>query len=189
MSIISYILIGLLMGIIFGFLLEKGRVFEPGIIVGQFQMRTFTMLKVMLTAIITGMLFLALATTMGWVALGPKAAVYGATILGGSIMGAGIALAGACPGTILAQIGAGYKDAWMTLVGALAGGIAYGYMAPFFKSTRLFDGGGKITLEHVTGICFPFLALWVAFALAVLLYFLERKSPWEEEVGEDHDGM
>mgnify|MGYP000355398640 CR=1 FL=1 len=44
------ILSGLLMGIVFGFALEKSRVFEPGVIVGQMQLRNFLMLKVFLTA-------------------------------------------------------------------------------------------------------------------------------------------
>src|SRR3546814_7801523 len=50
MSVISAILIGLAMGLVFGFALEKSRVFEPGIILGQMQLRNFTMLKVFLSA-------------------------------------------------------------------------------------------------------------------------------------------
>lgn len=48
MSLTLAIAVGGLMGIVFGFALEKSRVFEPGIIVGQMQMRNFIMLKVFL---------------------------------------------------------------------------------------------------------------------------------------------
>jgi hypothetical protein len=44
---------------------------------------------------------------------------YGANVLGGLIMGSGINLAGACPGTMLAQIGAGVPGAVFTLAGGL----------------------------------------------------------------------
>ena len=54
MSLVTAILIGLLMGAVFGFALEKSRVFEPGVIVGQMQLRNFIMLKVFLTAVATG---------------------------------------------------------------------------------------------------------------------------------------
>jgi len=35
----------------------------------------------------------------------PKALVWPADIIGGLLLGAGISIAGACPGTVLAQIG------------------------------------------------------------------------------------
>ena len=52
-------LVGIAMGIVFGFALEKSRVFEPGMIVGQMQGRNFIMLKVFLTAVATGAIVLA----------------------------------------------------------------------------------------------------------------------------------
>ncbi|MBZ0257158.1 YeeE/YedE family protein, partial [bacterium] len=103
-----YIIVGLAMGFVFGFALEKGRVFEPGMIVGQFQMKKFTMLKMFMTAMATTMAIYLILTSVGLAAFSPKAAVYPAVILGGLIFGCGMALSGACPGTVLAQIGAGY---------------------------------------------------------------------------------
>ena len=64
----------------------------------------------------------------GFVKLQPKAALYAADIIGGLVLGAGIALAGACPGTTLAQIGVDYRDALFTLVGGLFGAVAFSYM-------------------------------------------------------------
>ena len=54
MSLTFAILTGVAMGVAFGFALEKSRVFEPGVIVGQMQLRNFIMLKVFLTAVATG---------------------------------------------------------------------------------------------------------------------------------------
>ena len=125
MSLTVAILVGLLMGIVFGFALEKSRVFEPGIIVGQMQMRNFIMLKVFLTAVATGAVVLAALNGFGLVKLQPKAALYAADIVGGVILGVGIALAGACPGTTLAQVGVGYRDALFTLVGGVIGAVTF----------------------------------------------------------------
>src|SRR3954463_8353600 len=96
MSLTVSILVGLAMGIVFGFALEKSRVFEPGIIVGQMQLRNFIMLKVFLTAVATGAVLLACMHGFGLIKLAPKAALYAADIAGGAILGGGIALAGAC---------------------------------------------------------------------------------------------
>jgi hypothetical protein len=109
MSVTLAIVIGIAMGIMFGFALEKSRVFEPGIIVGQMQLRNFIMLKVFLTAVATGAVVLAVLNGFGYVKLQPKAAAYAADVVGGLLLGAGISLSGACPGTTLAQIGAGYR--------------------------------------------------------------------------------
>ena len=106
MSLFTAVLIGVAMGIVFGFALEKSRVFEPGVIVGQMQLRNFIMLKVFLTAVATGAVVLAAMHGFGYVKLAPKAALYGADIIGGLILGAGIALAGACPGH---GVGAGWR--------------------------------------------------------------------------------
>ena len=45
---------GVLTGLFFGFLLQKGHVTRYNVIVGQFLFADFTVLKIMLTAIVTG---------------------------------------------------------------------------------------------------------------------------------------
>lgn len=104
----SYLIVlGLAMGLVFGLALEKSRVFEPGIIVGQFQPRNFILFKVFLSAVATGLVVLAVLDSLGLVTLHPKATIFAGNAVGGLLLGAGLAIAGACPGTVLAQIGAG----------------------------------------------------------------------------------
>ena len=71
MPLVTAILTGLLMGAAFGLALEKSRVFEPGMIVGQMQLRNFIMLKVFLTAVATGAVALAALNGFGLVKLQP----------------------------------------------------------------------------------------------------------------------
>jgi len=188
MSLTLAITVGIAMGIVFGFALEKSRVFEPGIIVGQMQMKNFIMLKVFLTAVATGAVVLAVLNGFGYVKLGPKAALYSADIIGGLILGAGIALAGACPGTTLAQVGAGYRDALFTLVGGLCGAVAFTYAQPFLSKTFLAQGGGKIIFTDLIGVPFWTGALVLAAVLVVALFVLEAWRPWRNEMGKDVDG-
>jgi uncharacterized membrane protein YedE/YeeE len=186
MSLTLAITTGLLMGVVFGFALEKSRVFEPGMIVGQMQLRNFIMLKVFLVAVATGAVVLAALNGFGFVKLGPKAAIYSADIVGGLILGIGIALAGACPGTTLAQIGAGYRDALFTLAGGLFGAVAYSYMQPTLSKT--FGTGPKLLFSDLLGIPYWAGALGLALVIVVILIALEGWRPWRDELGADVDG-
>ncbi|MBS0246085.1 MAG: YeeE/YedE family protein [Proteobacteria bacterium] len=188
MSVTAAIAIGIAMGIVFGFALEKSRVFEPGVIVGQMQMRNFIMLKVFLTAVATGAVVLAALNGFGIVKLAPKAAMYYADVVGGLILGAGIALAGACPGTTLAQIGAGYRDALFTLIGGLFGAMTYSYAEPTLSKTFLGQSSGKLIFSQLMGIPYWAGALGLAAVVALVLVGLETWRPWRDDLGKDVDG-
>jgi hypothetical protein len=189
MSVITAILLGLAMGAAFGFLLEKARVFEPAVILGQFQLRSFLMLRVFLAGVAAGLVVLAVMTGFGWAKLAPKALLPMADIAGGLLLGVGIALAGACPGTVLAQIGSGYKDAWFTLAGGILGATAFTYAEPTLRPALQVAGQGRLTLDVVTGVPFWMLGLGFAAVLVVALVAMERWRPWREEIGPDHDGL
>jgi len=162
-------------------------VFEPGMIVGQMQLRNFIMIKVFLTAVATGALVLAALHGFGYVKLAPKAALYSADIVGGLILGAGIALAGACPGTTLAQIGVGYRDAIFTLVGGLCGALAFTYGEPWFAKS-LIGTGKKVIFTDLVGIPFWQGAIALAIAIVIVLVLMERARSWRADLGADVDG-
>ncbi len=188
MSLVIAIVVGLLMGAVFGIALEKSRVFEPGMIVGQMQLRNFIMLKMFLTAVATGAVVLGLLNGFGFIKLQPKAALYAADVIGGGMLGVGIALAGACPGPTLAQIGVGYRDAWFTLAGALAGAVAYAYAQPWLSTTPLASGAGKIIFTDLLGVPYWMGALVLAVVLVLALGALEHWRPWRDELGRDLEG-
>jgi hypothetical protein len=189
MSVLSAVVLGIAMGAVFGIALEKSRVFEPGAIIGQMQLRTFLMLKIFLTAVTTGLVVLAVLNGVWGVKLYPKALVWQADIVGGLLLGAGISIAGACPGTVFAQIGAGYRDAWFTVAGGILGAIAFGYLEPALRPILLSGGPGKPTFDQVTHVPFWALALGVAAVMVAALAVLERVKPWRDEVGPDVDGL
>lgn len=188
MSVLNAILIGLASGIVFGVALEKSRVFEPGVIVGQMRFDTFIMLKVFLAAVATGLVLLAIMHGYYGVKLSLKPLLYKADIIGGLLLGIGITLSGACPGTALAQIGAGYRDAWFTVLGGLAGALLYGYFdAPI--TAFLAESGTRITFDQLLRAPFWMVALALAALLVAVLLALEGWRPWRSELGLDHDGV
>lgn len=189
MSVFNAVLIGLAMGVVFGFALEKSRVFEPGVIVGQMQLRNFTMLKVFLSAVITGLVVLAALHYAGLIKLHPKATLLAADVVGGLLLGAGIALAGACPGTVFAQLGAGYRDARLTLAGGLLGALVFTYFEPVLAPSLKIGNHGKLTLDGVLGMPFWVVALGFAVLLLASVIGLERWRPWAGEHGDACDGV
>ncbi|WP_029058788.1 YeeE/YedE thiosulfate transporter family protein [Stappia stellulata] len=184
MSLLWLIVLGLAMGVVFGAALEKSRVMEPGVLVGQFQFRNFTMLKMFLAATITGLVALAVLNGVFGVALHPKAFAVGPVLIGGLILGVGIALAGACPGTALAQAGAGYRDAWAIIAGGIGGAIFYGYAKGPIDAALGWGDFGKITFADVFAVPFWALALIFAAVLAAFLVVLERFVPSKDDLAQ-----
>ena len=114
----SQLIWGFVFGIVFGFLLQKGGVTKYDVIIGQLLLEDFTVIKIMLSAVVTGMIGIHLMKSLGWIELNPKSGSWGKNAIGGLIFGLGFALLGYCPGTIAGAIGNGYLDA---LVGGLTG--------------------------------------------------------------------
>jgi hypothetical protein len=190
MSVFTAILIGLAMGMLFGAALEKGRVCEAGVIVCQMQMSRHAMLKMFLSAVATGMVVLAIMVGFGFAKISPKATLFAADVVGGAILGIGIVIAGACPGTVLAQIGTGYKDAIFTFVGGLFGALAFTYLEPRILKPILETGSyGRLTLNQLLGLPFPVVALGGAALIVGILIWLEKRQSWQSEVGPLGDGV
>lgn len=176
MNIFLAILLGITMGIVFGFALEKSNVIDPKIIIGQFQFRQFIMLKVFLTAIATGLIVFSIFFSLGFDRLIWKVTILSYDIVGGLLLGIGIALAGACPGTVFAQLGVGYRDAWVTFCGALVGSLFYANFKPQILS--LFGAlwpNEKLTIEGLLNLPFWTVALVFVFIIVAILYFVEKK--------------
>ncbi|MEM9557499.1 MAG: YeeE/YedE thiosulfate transporter family protein [Acidobacteriota bacterium] len=176
----SVLLMGALAGLAFGFLLQKGGVTRYDVIVGQFLLRDFTVLKVMLTAIVTGALGIWGMLALGWLEptdLHLKAATLLANALGGAVFGVGMAVLGYCPGTAIGATGQGSRDALFGILGMIAGAFAYAAAYPWIRTEILpVADRGKVTIADVAGISPWWLIAALAVGSIVLLSSLER---WE----------
>jgi hypothetical protein len=174
-SKISPLILGLLFGIIFGFLLQKGGVTKPDVIVGQLLLTDFTVLKIMLTAVMVGMPGIYLMVDLGWIKLHPKSGSIGKNVIGGFIFGVGFALSGYCPGTISGAIGNGYLDA---IFGGLIGiWIGSGLFAAFYPKLNTgilnFGNYGDITIPELIKVNKWIVIVIIEALLFTLLVFLE----------------
>ncbi len=170
-------------GLVFGFLLQKGGVTRFRVILGQFLLKDFTVLKIMLSAILVGSMGIYAMLDMGVeISLHLKDSQLLANALGGILFGVGMALLGYCPGTGVAALGDGSRHAAFGVLGMLVGAALYAEAHPFLK-TRILDvvNLGKATLPSVTG----FRPLWwilVLVLIAVVAFeILEQKERTEEE--------
>jgi len=137
------LLSGLLMGILFGYVLEGGGLSSPRKLTGQFTLKDWTVFKVMFTAVIVAAAGLWLLETGGFMkatSLYIPTPFYGAMAAGGALIGAGFALGGYCPGTSAAALGTGRGDAAVFIVGMIAGTWAY---AGVFDAIKPFALGAK----------------------------------------------
>lgn len=176
--------LGLITGILFGFLLQKGQVAKFQVILGQLLLRDWTVIKIMGTAIAVGTIGVNILVAAGMASLHIQTASLTRVVIGGVLFGIGMAVFGLCPGTSVAACGEGHRDAMVGVVGMLCGAATYvalfPNLQPFF---RIFPDFGKVTLPQLTGT--PTWA-WVA-GVAVLFgageYFLHRSTDDGESRG------
>ncbi len=121
----------LILGTVFGFTLSRVGASEYDLIYGMFTGTDLTLAWVMITAIIIGHFGMRLLNLAGGkTRRGEKVSVKAKplksiTIVGGLIMGVGWGLSGACPGTVLAQLGEGKFIALGTIAGLVLGTYTY----------------------------------------------------------------
>ncbi len=158
--------LGLLSGIAFGFLLQKGGVAKYHVLEGQLLLADFTVVKIMLSAVVVGMIGIHIMHRMGLVELHLKPTRYASNVIGGLVFGTGFALSAYCPGTGAAALGQGNFDAIAMMVGMVGGSYLFAELSGWI-SRRIDPIGdrGKITLHD----WLPYNRTVVVFGSAALL--------------------
>ena len=136
------LVVALIVGIAFGWCLERSGMGSARKLMGQFYLTDLTVFKVMFTAIITAMLGIF---WLGWLGFLDIARIYVPEtyilpqLVGGIIFGVGFATAGLCPGTSCVSAVTGRGDGVAAVlgmfVGVLVAGVFFGLLEPFYDST------------------------------------------------------
>ncbi len=117
---------GLLAGTAFGFLLRRGHLTRFSVIVNQLRLQDFTVMKVMMTALISSATaFMLLHYLEPHLALQISSTTLFGAALGGAVFGIGMALLGYCPGTAIGSLAEGAKDVWAGIIGMVVGAGLY----------------------------------------------------------------
>lgn len=167
------VVLGLVTGIAFGFLLQKGGVTEYDVILGQLLLTDFTVVKVMLSAVLVGMIGVFALKVAGQVRLHCRAGTVGATVFGGLVFGAGFALLGYCPGTAAGAVGAGALDALIGMAGMVLGAGIFARLYPRIENSVLNRGAFPAdTLPELLGVRPGSVVAFVALVIIALLYLI-----------------
>jgi uncharacterized membrane protein YedE/YeeE len=166
-----------IVGIGFGFALERAGLGNAPKLVGQFTLTDFTVFKVMFTAIVVAMLGAFWASRLG---LLDVARVYvpetfvAPQLIGGAVFGVGFALAGLCPGTSCVSAATGRGDGLAVVLGFLAGVGGTAAMLPLLQRFYLSTPRGTLLLPDVLGVPYGVIVLAVVVVAGVGFAVAER---------------
>jgi hypothetical protein len=175
---------GLVCGVLFGFVLENAGFGSPAKLTAQFQLRDWSVFKVMFTAIVVaafGLYGLKLAGLLQADSVFVPTALLMASAVGGALVGAGFAVGGYCPGTSVVGLFSGRLDALVFLVGLLLGTVAFaGFYGPAIEAIMgMWEIEAGDTMTDAFGI--PEVAMLGILAAALIAVFFagswfERRS-------------
>jgi len=166
-----------LIGVAFGFALERAGLGSAPKLAGQFYGTDFTVFKVMFSAIVTAMLGAFWLSRLGLLDLA-RVTVPGTWLVpqlaGGLLFGIGFVVAGLCPGTSCVAAATGRGDGVATMLGLFAGILVAGLTLPpdFHERTAR----GTLTLPELLQV--PHGVVAGAVVAVALLGF--RAAEWIE---------
>jgi hypothetical protein len=176
-SIVADLAIAVLLGIGFGFCLERAGFGSARKLTAVFYLFDMSVVKVMFTAIVTAMVGLFMLSAAGLLTISElyiEPTSYAAQILGGLVFGAGFIIGGYCPGTSMAAIATGKKDGMVFALGMLAGVMAYAEFTPGMEAWIKATSSGEVTLPALTGIGMG----WWVIAFVAFLLLAARGMDW-----------
>jgi uncharacterized protein len=176
-SVVADLAIAVLLGIGFGFCLERAGFGSARKLTAVFYLFDMSVVKVMFTAIVTAMVGLFLLSAAGLLTISDlyiEPTSYAAQILGGLVFGAGFIIGGYCPGTSMAAIATGKKDGMVFALGMLAGVMAYAEFTPGMEAWIKATSSGEVTLPALTGIGMG----WWVIAFVAFLLLAARGMDW-----------
>lgn len=171
----SQLMAGAGFGLAFGFLLQKGGAGKYHVLIGQLLLQDWTVAKIMLTAIVVGMLGIFTLHHFAKVNLHIKPTRIGANVIGGLLFGAGFALIGYCPGTAATALGQGSWDALFGIAGLIAGSWVFAELSGWTKrAVEKWGDLGKVLLSDLLHVPRGVFVAGFGVALTALLVLLQR---------------
>ena len=151
----------LVVGLGFGFVLERAGFGRSTKLAAQFYLTDMTVLKVMFTAIVTATIGLVLAGAVGLVEVGSL--VRGAAsytfiwpmLIGGLLFGVGFVVSGYCPGTSVVACASGNMDGLVAFTGVVVGSLVFGEAYAWIETFHTSGSLGHFFLGDWMGLSRP----------------------------------
>lgn len=160
------LIIAFIIGIGFGFALERGGFGNARILAAQFYFYNMRVLKVMFSAIVTAMFGLFYFSWIGWLDLSlvfTTDTYILPQVVGGLILGVGFVIGGYCPGTSVVSAATGRTDGMVYLLGIFFGVFVFGEMFPWLESFYNSTSMGRVTIHEFFGLSYGMVVFLVAF--------------------------
>ncbi|MCA9915499.1 MAG: YeeE/YedE family protein [Anaerolineae bacterium] len=170
-------MIALILGIAFGFSLNKAGLTKYHKIVNVFRLTDMAVLKFMMTTLVGSMSGLYLLRALGLVTFPAPPATYAVgNLIGGLIFGFGMALSGFCPGTCAAGSGEGKLDYLIPgllgfFVGAAIYGLTYQQVFPIISNIA---NAGNVVIPDALDLSPLLTVLFFAVMSFFLFYLIDR---------------
>lgn len=149
------LLVAVVIGLFFGFFLERGGLGNPHKLTGVFYLTDFTVPKVMFTAMLVAAAGVYLLSDLGLMDIGKMWIVptfFWPQIVGGFVFGIGYVLSGYCPGTSVAALASGRLDALFTMAGMGAGSLLFAVFYPSLEGFYLSSNMDELTVPKAMGL-------------------------------------
>jgi len=176
-------IIALVLGVFFGFALNKAGLTKYNKIVNVFRFTDMAVLQFMMTALVVSMSGLYILRALNLVTFPNVPATYiVGNIVGGLIFGVGMALSGYCPGTCAAGAGEGKMDYIVPgLLGFLTGAVIYGLTYDqVFPAISAIANYGNIVIPDSWNVD-PFLFITLFSLLSFMLFYLIDRAGWQRK--------
>jgi len=179
----------LIIGIVFGLILERAGFGKSNHIAPIFYFRNLRVSQVMVSAILTCATLLTLSVYMGILDFNqifiPTVYVW-PYLVGGLLFGLGMVMSGWCPGTAVVGFAVGKLDAAVFLLGVMVGMSVYfdqfDKLADFANSSNI----GRFTIDKLVGgdiYSSLIITIFIGIGLSVFMYVM--KSIREKKEGEE----
>ena len=198
---------GILLGILFGFVLQRGRFCMNSAFRDIILMKDYTLLKAVIVAIVVQLIGFHLMASMDWIQLNPKPFLWGAVIVGGFIFGIGMVLAAGCASGTTYRVGEGMMGSFIALLGLMIGTVvtklgALSWLDSLLK-TDLFkaittadlgvdagpylkEGSTSLTLANVLGLN-PWIIVGIIAAVLLIVLIWKRGKGTSKKEGSMFD--
>ncbi len=164
----------LFVGIVMGWLLQRVRASSPAMIVANLRLENLTIIKFMALTIAVGAVLVYALNAYFPMHLDVKPLYLVGVGVGGIIFGIGFAVGGYCPGTCVVGAGEGRKDAWMAILGGIAGALFFTLLYNLVEPVLIRPANlGKVTLASALHIS----PLIVAVVMAAVFLAVLRMMP------------
>ncbi len=165
------IITGLIVGVLFGFALQRGRFCMNSAFRDPLVFKDYTLLKAVGLAIAVQLIGFYILNFLGLISYNPKSFYFLAVPLGAYVFGIGMVMAGGCASGTAYRVGEGMLGSWLALFGFV--GTAYlakdGILSGLTAGIQNYNLG-PLTLGSITGVpniiwvsLFCFLIFWLLF--------------------------